>query len=162
MATTNTRPVETVHQPEGVEGDGMDPYPTYRDGAVPPHHATGTKPTDVGLPRSRRTYAMPILIGLIVFALIIALRVIWGSINVARTTDEAMTPGDAGAPPTAEAPAAAPPAPSATATPDAPGSLDSDIPPQSTTGPAEAAPTPGAADVPGGAAGETTQPSTAQ
>ena len=49
MAVTQRRP--------GVEGDGMDTYPTYRDGPVRPHRATATKPTDVALPRSRRTYA---------------------------------------------------------------------------------------------------------
>ena len=57
-------------QPPGVEGEGLDPYPTYRDGPTTPHRATATKPTDVGLPRSRRTSAVPILIGLVVFALV--------------------------------------------------------------------------------------------
>ena len=44
-------------QPPGVEGEGLDPYPTYRDGPTTPHRATSTKATDVNLPRSRRTSA---------------------------------------------------------------------------------------------------------
>jgi hypothetical protein len=82
----------------------MEPYPTYRDGPVTPHRATVTKPTDVGLPRSRRTYALPILIGLIAFALVILVRLVWGTFNAAEVTDEAFTPGDPAAP-AASAPA---------------------------------------------------------
>src|SRR5688500_7600259 len=98
-----TRPV----QPAGVEGEGMDPYPTYHDGSTTPRPTTDNKPTDVGLPRSRRTYALPILIGLAVFALVIVIRIVWGSMNMAETTDEAMTPGDPASPPAASAPAGA-------------------------------------------------------
>jgi hypothetical protein len=138
MAAGERRQSGPTVQPPGVEGEGLDPYPTYRDGPTVPHRVTATKPTDVGLPRSRRTYALPILIGLVVFALVILLRLVWGGINVARSTDDALSPGDAANPPAASeaAPAAA----------DAPG-VEAEAPPAS--GETEA--TPGAVDVPGGA-----------
>ena len=117
MAVTQRRPDDRTAQPPGVEGDGMDPYPTYRDGPVTPHRATATKPTDVALPRSRRTYAFPILIGLAVFALIIVIRIVWGGINMAASTDDALTPGEPASPPAATAPATQETPPPATATP---------------------------------------------
>jgi hypothetical protein len=133
----------------------MDQYPTYRDAGTTPHQATTTKPTDVGLPRSRRTYALPIFIGLVVFALIIVIRIVWGSINMVATTEEAMTPGDAATPPAAMAPATAGPPEAATETPEAEGTLDRDVEPQPAAGPGEVQSDPGAIDVPGG---ETTEP----
>lgn len=147
------RPTDTPARPAGSEGDGMDRYPTYRDGPETPHRVTETKPTDVGLPRSRRTFATPILIGLAVFALVIVIRIVWGSMNVASTTDDALSPGAPASPPVAASPGnaggAAPAA--ATQTPEAPGTLDRDVEAQTTTGPGETEATPGAVDVPGGA-----------
>lgn len=143
MATPE-RATETTARPAGVEGDGMEAYPTYRDGATIPHQATGTKPTDVNLPRSRRTYALPVLIGLLVFAAVIVIRIVWGSVNMASTADDALTPGDPASPPAAAAPANAPAASTA-----APLPLD-DEQPDATTGPGEVEPMPGAIDVPGG------------
>jgi hypothetical protein len=102
MATAERRIPSPNAQPPGVEGEGLDPYPTYRDGPTTQHRVTVTKPTDVGLPRSRRTYALPILIGLIAFALVIIVRIIWGSFNAVEATDEAMTPGDAAVPAASE------------------------------------------------------------
>jgi hypothetical protein len=145
---SSERPTDTNTRPAGVEGDGMDPYPTYHDRPGSRGKATGSKPTDVNLPRSRRTYALPILIGLIVFALVIIVRIFWGSMNMAVTTDDAMTPGDAASPPAAEAPTASGAAPAA------PVPLDEEQP-QTNAGPGEVEPTPGAVDVPGG---DTTTP----
>jgi len=88
MAMSDRSPRDQTTQPPGVEGDGMDPYPTYRDGPTTPHRVTASKPTDVGLPRSKRTYGLPIFIGLVVFALVIIVRVVWGGIGGPRTTDE--------------------------------------------------------------------------
>jgi hypothetical protein len=62
------------HASEALIGgsEEEDAYPTFRDGPVPPHRATGSKPTDVALPLARRTYAWPaaIVVGL---ALLVAL-----------------------------------------------------------------------------------------
>ena len=142
-------------QPPGVAGEGLDPYPTYRDGPVPPHHATATKATDVGLPRSRRTYALPILLALAVFALVIVGRLLW----------QATETVDAGAPLAVENPAT----PATTSEPsetdknaeaatdaaEPQGSLDQDVEAATDTGPGEVTPEPGAIDVPGG---DTTTP----
>lgn len=141
---SSERPTETPTRPAGVEGDGMDPYPTYHDDPASRGQTTGRKPTDVNLPRSQRTYALPILIGLIVFALVIIVRIFWGSMNMAVMTEDAMTPGDPASPPVAGAPAAS----DAAGTPAPLGEEQ----PQTTTGPGEVEPTPGAADVPGGEA----------
>jgi hypothetical protein len=69
-------------QRKPFEGEGEEanpsPYPTYRDGPVPPHRATATKPTDVELPIGRRTYSWPALIA-VAIALIIGIGlVVWG------------------------------------------------------------------------------------
>lgn len=154
MATPE-RPTSQPIQPAGTEGDGMESYPTYRDAATTPHKATATKPTDIGLPRSRRTYALPIFIGLAVFALIIVIRILWGSMNMVATTEDAMTPGDPASPPAAAAPAATEPPVTETVAPEAEGTLDRDVEAQSPTGPGEVEAEPGAVDVPGG---ETTAP----
>lgn len=130
-------------QPPGVAGEGLDPYPTYRDGPVPPHHATATKPTDTSLPRSRRTYALPILLALIVFALVIVGRLLWQGVETV----------DADAPLAVENPAT--PATQETAVPEAQGNLDQDVEAETETGPGEVTPEPGPVDVPGG---ETTTP----
>jgi hypothetical protein len=139
----------------------MEPYPTYRDAGTSPHTATTTKPTDVGLPRSRRTYALPILIGLAVFALVIIIRLVWGSINMAQSTDEAMSPGDPASTPAATAPATGA-LPDAASAPEAEGTLDRDVEPQSTAGPGEVEADPGAVDVPGGNVTEPVAPAPAQ
>src|SRR5687767_11007598 len=68
-------------QPPGVAGEGLDPYPTYRDGPTTPHRVTSTKATDVNLPRARRTYALPILLALAVFALVIVGRLLWQAVE---------------------------------------------------------------------------------
>jgi hypothetical protein len=151
MVTTARRPIDPPRQPAGIEGEGMDPYPTYRDGPTTPHRATASKPTDVGLPIARRTYALPILIGLAVFALVIIARILWGGFQMAESTDEAMTPGDAPAVSAPAAPAASE-APEGSL-PETEGSLDEDVQPDATTGPAAIGEAPGAIDVPGGGAG---------
>ena len=87
----------------GVEGDGMDPYPTYRDGG---HAASGDR-AEADRRRASPLAAdlrVPILIGLAVFALIIVIRIVWGGINMAASTDGALTPGEPVSPPAATAP----------------------------------------------------------
>jgi hypothetical protein len=159
MADPNRR----LGDDEGVPpaaAEGMDPYPTYRDGPVPPHVATASKPTDVRLPRSRRTYALPILIGLIVFGLVILIRLVWGGVQLIESSDEAMT-GDA------STPAATAPADAATAAtggaPEAEGTLDRDVQPNAgSAGPAEVGAEPGPVDVPGGATTTPAEPAPQQ
>jgi hypothetical protein len=149
------RPTNEPARPAGAEGDGMDRYPTYRDGPETTHRVTATKPTDVGLPRSRRTFALPLLIGLAVFALVIVIRIVWGSMNMAGTADDALSPGQP-----ANAPINAPTAGAAGApAPEAAGTLDRDVEAETTTGAGEVEATPGGADVPGGAQ---TEPPTGQ
>jgi len=58
---------QTTSRPQG-EDERPSAYPTYRDGPVPPHEATATKPTDVGLPQSRRTYPWPAILAVAVAA----------------------------------------------------------------------------------------------
>ena len=129
-------------QPPGIEGEGQEAYPTYRDGPTTTHRVTASKPTDVGLPRSRRTYAIPMLIGLIVFAVVLLARVLWGGIEMSETQDDVMETGGPAIPATTgEAP---------TEGPD-PAAADAE------TGPGEVEATPGAIDVPGG---EMTEPAT--
>jgi hypothetical protein len=143
MATTERRPLEATPRPPGAEGDGMDPYPTYRDGPTTPHVATATKPTDVGLPPARRTHASAYLIGLIVFAVVVLGFVLWGAFRLADRSEDVLAPGDAAAP------AASEPAPEAT--------FNENEQPQSATGPADIQATPGAVDVPGDGAGTPAQ-----
>jgi hypothetical protein len=150
MASPERRPTDRTTQPAGVEGEGLDPYPTYRDGPVPPHRATGAKPTDVNLPKARRTYAWPIAIGLAVFALVILIRLLWGSFQAVESTPEAMSPGDP-ATPAVTAPAAEEPPAAAADTAETEGTLDEDVDIQTGTGPGEVEADPGPADVPGGA-----------
>ncbi len=157
MASSDQRPTEPSARPTGAEGDGMDRYPTYRDGPAMPHGGSstgaGAKPTDVDLPRSSRTYALPILIGLGVFAAVIIIAVVMGGGNVARTGDEALSPGDPATPPAASAPASATPQAAAPTTeiggPE--DTADQGAPAETQTSPGEIEATPGAVDVPGGA-----------
>ncbi|HWT30043.1 MAG TPA: hypothetical protein VN240_03345 [Propylenella sp.] len=143
MAASNPRPTDGNVQPAGSAGDGMDPYPTYRDGLVPPHVASGTKPTDSNLPLRRRTHAWPMLIGLALIAAVVIGYLLMGGINTVRTTDDAMSPGG---------PAATAPAADASG---AGGVLERNEEAQTQTGPGEVEVTPSATDVPGG---ETTTP----
>jgi hypothetical protein len=162
MSVNDPRPTPGANRPAGVEGDGLEPYPTYHDSPAPSRGATGTKPTDVNLPRSRRTYSLPILIGLIVFALVIIVRIVWGSFNAGTTADEAMTPGDPAAPAAVTAPATAETPSAPTETPEDSGNLGENEQPQTQTGPGEVEAGPGAIDVPGGATTEPVQPAPAQ
>jgi hypothetical protein len=127
----------------------MDRYPTYRDGPVTPHAASADKPTDTNLPRSRRTSGLPILIGVVLFGIVVALYLFTGLFNTARTTDDALTPGDAAAP-AASTPATDAPATAGTDVPEGEGALDADAQAQPATGPGEVEADPGGIDVPGG------------
>ena len=155
MAAIDPRPIDGTVQPAGSAGDGMDPYPTYRDGAVPPHVASGTKPTDSNLPLRRRTHAWPMLIGLALIAVVIIAYLLMGGINTVRTTDDAMSAGG----PATTVPAADAPAGDAQTAPTnasgAGGVLERNEEAQTQTGPGEVEVTPSATDVPGG---ETTTP----
>ena len=132
----------------------MDSYPTYHD--APDNTlagATGTRPTDPNLPQSRRTSGRPILIGVVAFAAVVLIYVMWSLFNMGQTTDDAMTPGDAATPAatdlgaptvpgtaidTSEAPATGEPA------------LDTDVQPATgSPAPGSVPATPGAIDVPG-------------
>ena len=135
MAESARRPVPET-QPRGVEGEGLDPYPTYRDGPRLPHNPTSSKPTDVGLPQARRTSSTPILMGLIAFALVIIGLIVWASVWTATTSEEGLAPPES--PPVAEA----------AATSDEGAIRESE--PAARAGPGEIGETPGPADVPGG------------
>jgi hypothetical protein len=96
---------------------------------------------------------------------VIIIRIVWGSMNMASTADDAMTPGQPASPPInapaagAGGPAGAAQTPGATQTPEAPGTLDRDAEADSATGAGEVEATPGGADVPGGTQ---TEPPTGQ
>ena len=147
-------------QPAGTAGDGMDPYPTYRDPGTSAHHATASKPTDTNLPRSRRTYSLPILIGVVAFLIVVLVAVFAGGYNLFRTSDEGITPGDgATAPIGAEGEAEAG---VGLDRPEAPGTFDRDVAVDTETGPGEVEATPGAIDVPGGDVVDTERTAPAQ
>ncbi len=135
-------------QPSGVEGEGLDPYPTYRDGPPLPHSPTSTKPTDVGLPQARKTSSAPMLVGLLVFALAIVGLIVWASVRTATTTDQGLAPPES------------PPAAEAAATSDE-GAIR-DTGPDAETGPGEVGEAPGPMDVPGGEAGTPVESQPAQ
>jgi len=159
MSDIDRSRTERPVQPAGAAGDGMDPYPTYHD--RPASHgtagATGAKPTDVGLPRSRRTYALPILIGLLVFAAVIIIRIVWGGMNMAAT--DISEPGDPASPVAAPAAAGATPA-AGIDVPESDLGANRDAQAQPATGPGEIEATPGPADVPGGATTSPVEPGT--
>lgn len=153
---TDTRPTDQTAanaRPAGVEGDGLDSYPTYHDGRSTPHTATNTRPTDTNLPRSRRTFGLPFLIGILAFAAVIVIYLITGGINMFATSEEA-EPEDAASAPVAGAPAAAD-MPAAGEQAEAPGTLDQDVEAGGQTSPGQVEATPGAIDSPGG---EITEP----
>ncbi len=147
MAESARRPAPEI-QPSGVEGEGLDPYPTYRDGPGLPHDPTSTKPTDVGLPQAGRTSSIPMLIGLIVFALAIIGLIVWASVRTGTTSDEGLTPPES------------PPATEAAATSDEGAMREPQ--PGAQTGPGEVGEAPGPADVPGGGAAAPVAPEPAQ
>ena len=167
MTSSDHGPSEPKARSSGAGSDGMDRYPTYQDGRGSAHPGTGTKPTDSGLPRSRKTSALPFIIGLAIFALAVIGYLVAGGFNMGRTTDDALTPGDpATPPPAASAPAGAaaggPGTVTATEQPEAPGSLDRDVQPQTQSSPGEVEATPGAVDVPGGQSTTPVEPTPAQ
>jgi hypothetical protein len=135
-------------EPEGVAAEGMESYPTYRDGPVSPHVATTTKPTDVGLPRSERTNQTPILIGLVAFVLVVVGLIAWATLRTA-STPEGLTPPET--PSTLD---------SATS-PDS-GSVRDATEPAAEAGPGDVEAVPGSVDVPGGDATTPVAPEPAQ
>jgi hypothetical protein len=152
MADPQRRTDESIRQPPGVEGEGLDRYPTYRDGPAMPHPATTTKPTDVGLPQAGRTNWLPIFIGLIAFAVIVLGYIIWGGVELLPGAENPATSGES-TPPAAGEPAAG--ATTTGAAPQSPGSFDTDVGVDTQSGPGEVEQSPGPVDVPGG---ETTTP----
>ncbi len=68
------------------EDERPSPYPTYRTGPVPPHLATTTKPTDVGLRRDKRTYSWPALVAVGLAAIVGVALIAWG-LGVVMTQD---------------------------------------------------------------------------
>lgn len=81
---------QTSHH--GGEDENPSPYPTYRDGPVPPHEATTTKPTDVGLPLRKRTYAWPALAAIVVVSAIGIALVAWGAVIVVTKDEPQLAP----------------------------------------------------------------------
>jgi hypothetical protein len=153
---TDNRPTSsagTNARPAGVEGDGLDSYPTYHDARTTPHATTNTRPTDTDLPRSRRTYGLPLFLGLLAFAAVIVIYMVMGGINMVATSEEA-EPEDAAAAPVAGAPAAAD-TPAFGEQAEAPGTLDRDVDAGGSTSPGQVEAAPGAIDSPGG---EITEP----
>jgi hypothetical protein len=61
-----------------AEGDRPDPFAASRESAPRSHRIAVPDPNDIGLPRAGRSYVLPVIIALAVFALIIVVRVIWG------------------------------------------------------------------------------------
>ncbi len=69
---------------EGGEDQHPSAYPTYRDGPVPPHEATTTKPTDVDLPVERRTYPWSAIVVVAIAAIIGIGLIVYGTSEVAQ------------------------------------------------------------------------------
>ena len=153
MSTSDRQATPTSTRPAGVEGDGLDAYPTYRDAGTSPHVATANRPTDSNLPRSRRTFGLPLLLGILAFALLLIIAVIGGGMNMFATSDEAASGDGAAAPVAGGNPGSS--APAMGETPEAPGTLDRDVEVDTQTSPGEVEATPGAIDAPGG---EITEP----
>ncbi|MGH6925644.1 MAG: hypothetical protein ACRED5_18100 [Propylenella sp.] len=53
-----------------------DRFAPSREGPTP-HRLSVPEPEEIGLPRARRSYVVPILIALAVFALIVLVRFLW-------------------------------------------------------------------------------------
>jgi hypothetical protein len=100
------------------------------------------------------------LIGLIVFALVIVVYLVMGGMELTRTTDEALTPGDA-ATPTNSATTGAPDN-MGTDVPEGEGEQDADAQAQPGTGPGAVEAAPGGIDVPGGSTTTPVTPAPAQ
>ena len=58
-------------------GDRPDSYAPARESTPMTHRLTVPEPEDIGLPRAKRNYALPIAIAIAVFALLILVRLIW-------------------------------------------------------------------------------------
>jgi hypothetical protein len=138
MADPLRGPNQPERQPPGVEGEGLDPYPTYRDGPSSPHAATTGKPTDTGLPISRRTRPGPIVIALLIFALLVIFYLVWGSLKMSSGGEVVPSLPDT-------------PATSLESSEEQPGSPDENMQMETETGPGEVTGEPGPVDVPGGA-----------
>jgi hypothetical protein len=138
----------------------LDSYPTYHDGRGTSHLGSGTKPTDAALPRGRRTFGTPMMIGLIAFALVIVAYLVMGGMELTRTTDQALTPGD-GATPTQSATTGASDN-MGTDVPENDNAQDSDGQAQPATGPGTVEAAPGGIDVPGGSTTTPVTPAPAQ
>jgi hypothetical protein len=59
-------------------GERPDPYAPSRESTSGTHRLTVPEPGDVGLPRAKRNYVLPVLIAIVVFALLILARLYWG------------------------------------------------------------------------------------
>ena len=92
-----------MSQPENrtrdhAQGEDQNPssYPTYRDGPVPPHMPTTTKPTDVGLPRERRTFGWPMLSAVTLALIVGVLLLIWGGAQLGTSEAPPLDPARSG------------------------------------------------------------------
>jgi hypothetical protein len=59
-------------------GERPDPHSPSRESTSGTHRLTVPEPDDIGLPRARRSYVLPISIAIAVFALLILARLVWG------------------------------------------------------------------------------------
>ena len=92
MSDRNPRP-SVLDPMSAADAEGHDSYPTYQDGPGSHRASKSQKPTDVKLAQSKRTYGLPMLIGLLVSAVVIIAGIVFGGINLASISDSALTPG---------------------------------------------------------------------
>jgi hypothetical protein len=60
------------------QGDRPGRFTPPRESSPPPHRLSVPDPEDIGLPRAKRSYVLPLVIALALFVVIIALRLLWG------------------------------------------------------------------------------------
>lgn len=61
-----------------MAGGDRDPYAPSRESTTATHRLTVPEPGHIGLPRAKRSYALPIAIAITVFVLLILARLVWG------------------------------------------------------------------------------------
>jgi hypothetical protein len=61
-----------------ADGNRPDPFAPARESAAAPHRLTVPDADDIGLPRAKRSYVLPLAIAFAVFVLIIVVRLVWG------------------------------------------------------------------------------------
>ena len=113
--------------PPGPAGEGQEDYPTY-------HDRPGDAPAPVEERKRRGTPWVPIFIGVVIFAIVLIVRLVWSGAETIESAGEA--------PDTSPATELSEPAGEM--------SLDRDVEIETETGPGTVGDEPGAIDVPGG------------